>query len=419
MDQDLIIPPSPSPKRRKKHTSKASSQPWVPVVSSTGKPLMPCRPARARRLIEQGRAVKRWRNRIFYIQLLDREDGVTQPVAVGIDPGSKREAFTVKANHRTFLNLHIHAIDGEAIKKALEERRNLRRSRRYRSTPCRQPRQDRLRGNFWVPPSTRARWQLKLNILKWLSKLYPITDVIIEDVKAVTREGKKRWNSSFSPVQAGKNWFYTQLRLLGYTPILVSGTDTANLRELSGLTKTSNKLAEVFEAHCVDSWVLANSVVGGHTTPDMTKIYTLKPLRTSRRQLHRCNPQRYGVRPRYGGTMSLGVKKFTMVKDPKRGLCLVGGNNGNNRVSLHSIDGYFRLCQNANPENLQLISYAPWLLRGNRQQEVTKRVKKAELNTKLIEILYRNYNVPLNSTKFNSYQENLEILRRVRCSLAG
>lgn len=220
-------------------------------------------------------------------------------------------------------------------------------------------------------------------------------------------------------MQAGKNWFYTQLRLLGYTPILVSGTDTANLRELSGLTKTSNKLAEVFEAHCVDSWVLANSVVGGHTTPDMTKIYTLKPLRTSRRQLHYCNPQRYGVRPRYGGTMSLGVKKFTMVKDPKRGLCLVGGNNGNNRVSLHSIDGYFRLCQNANPENLQLISYAPWLLRGNRQQEVIKTEKKAKLNSKLIEILYRNHNVPLNSIKFNSYQENLEILRRVRCNLAA
>ena len=52
---------------------------------------MPCRPVRARKLVQRGRAVKRWKNRLFYIQMLDREDGVTQPVVLGIDPGSKME----------------------------------------------------------------------------------------------------------------------------------------------------------------------------------------------------------------------------------------------------------------------------------------------------------------------------------------
>ena len=45
-----------------------SKQRWVPVVSSTGLPLMPCRPVRARKLVQRGRAVKRWKNRLFYSQ---------------------------------------------------------------------------------------------------------------------------------------------------------------------------------------------------------------------------------------------------------------------------------------------------------------------------------------------------------------
>ncbi len=49
-------------------SSLPSKQRWVPVVSSTGLPLMPCRPVRARKLVQRGRAVKRWKNRLFYIQ---------------------------------------------------------------------------------------------------------------------------------------------------------------------------------------------------------------------------------------------------------------------------------------------------------------------------------------------------------------
>jgi hypothetical protein len=50
---------------------------------------MPCHPARARELVRSGRVVRRVRKGFFHIQLLDREDGEVQPVACGIDPGSK------------------------------------------------------------------------------------------------------------------------------------------------------------------------------------------------------------------------------------------------------------------------------------------------------------------------------------------
>ncbi|HEX2243525.1 MAG TPA: RRXRR domain-containing protein, partial [Gammaproteobacteria bacterium] len=33
---------------------------YVPVVSKTGRPLMPCHPARARELVQKGKAVRRF-----------------------------------------------------------------------------------------------------------------------------------------------------------------------------------------------------------------------------------------------------------------------------------------------------------------------------------------------------------------------
>jgi hypothetical protein len=72
---------------------------FVAVVSSTGKPLMPTSNRKANKLISRGRAVRRFDRGLFYIRLLDRKDGYTQSVAVGIDPGSKKEAYTSKAQH--------------------------------------------------------------------------------------------------------------------------------------------------------------------------------------------------------------------------------------------------------------------------------------------------------------------------------
>jgi len=84
---------------------------YVPVVSNTGKPLMPCHAARARQLVRKGRTVLRFNKGIFYIQLLDRADGEVQPITVGVDPGSKREGFTVKSAAHTYLNVQAEAVD--------------------------------------------------------------------------------------------------------------------------------------------------------------------------------------------------------------------------------------------------------------------------------------------------------------------
>src|SRR5260221_12670194 len=86
------------------------SQKYVPVRGSTGKPLMPTTNKKADKLIEKGRGIGGFDRGIFYIRLLDREDGYTQPIAVGIDQGSKNDALTVKSEAHTFFNIQADAV---------------------------------------------------------------------------------------------------------------------------------------------------------------------------------------------------------------------------------------------------------------------------------------------------------------------
>ncbi len=329
---------------------------YVPVVDSNQKPLMPCHPARARELVRNGKALRRFNKGMFYILLVDRQGGVTQSLTVGIDPGSKKEAFTVKSEYHTFLNIQSDSVTW--VKDALETRRQMRRARRNRTTPCRKPRFNHAKGS--LSPSTKARWQWKLRIVNWLRKMYPITDFVVEDIKAKTT-GKRRWDMSFSPLEVGKHWFYSEIKKLGDLT-LKQGWETKELRNNVGLKKSSNKMAEAFNAHCLDSWVLANSRVGGHVLPDSKQMFLITPLRLHRRQLHALQPSKGGIRKAYGGTRSLGFKRGSLVQHSKLGLVYVGGTS-KDRISLHSLADGRRLCQNAVPEDCKFLAFNSWRTR--------------------------------------------------------
>jgi hypothetical protein len=133
------------------------------------------------------------------------------------------------------------------------------------------------------------------------------------------------------------------------------------MRDAKGLEKIGSKTAKDFRAHCVDSWVLASSAVGG-TIPDNTRLFSVAPLRFHRRQLHALQPARGGIRRSYGGTRSLGFKRGSLVKHPKYGVTYVGGTM-NGRLSLHSLEDGKRLCQNAKPLDCQFLAYASWRTR--------------------------------------------------------
>jgi hypothetical protein len=327
---------------------------WVPVISKTGKPLMPTRPKRARELLEKGKATPKWKVGIFYLQLTEREDGEVQKVAIGIDPGSKREAFTVKSANHTYLNILSDAVVW--VKDVVEIRRQMRTNRRSRKTPCRQNRENRSRGG--LVPSTKARWQAKLRIVNILRKIFPVSDFVVEDIKVTTFRGK-RWNRSFSPLETGKQWFYSELRKLGNLESK-QGYETKELRDVLGLKKTHSKMEESFSAHNIDSWVLANSVVGGHTKPDNTSILRLIPLRFHRRQLHTFQPDKKNFRRLYGGTISQGLKRGLLVKHKKWGLCYLGGCSEKTGLSLHELEDGERLCRSAKIQDLVVLRFNTW-----------------------------------------------------------
>ena len=234
----------------------------------------------------------------------------------------------------------------------------MRRSRRTRNTPCRQPRWNRgsLKKEGRIPPRTKARWQWKLRLCKWLQRIYPITDFIIEEIYATSKKGAKLWNLSFSLLQVGKKWMLRELSKLGLVHTR-KGHETAKLCEALQLKKSSNKMANIFESHAIDSWVLANSIVGGHAEPDFKKLLLIKPLQFHRRKLHRLQPSTGGDRKPYGSTMSQGFKRGSIVKKLKLGESYVGGNLKKDRISLHSLSTGKRLTQYAKTSETKFLCY--------------------------------------------------------------
>jgi hypothetical protein len=328
-------------------------------------PPSPCTPPKARALLTAGNArPKRNKLGLFYLQLTYEQDPNNQPLVVGIDPGSKFEGFSVVGRKDTVCNLMVEA--PTQVKEAVETRRTMRRARRHRlwRRPCRS--QNRLKYTHRLPPSTRSRWEAKARIVRHLLTILPLTDAAVEDVHAATRPGKKgKWNAAFSPVQVGKEHLYHLLKGMGLGVSPFPGYVTKQLREQYGLTKTRQKDKQDFSSHAVDAWVLA-ATVSGATAPTCIRLWYVVPTRLHRRQLHRLQAEPGGVRKPYGGTMSLGYKRGTLVRHPKYGLCTIGGcDRAKQRLSLHAYRTNKRLTQGAKPgecQRLTVLAFRSWLV---------------------------------------------------------
>ena len=329
----------------------------VPVLDLQMKPLMPCNPGRARFLMKNGKATGLWVKGVFCVRLNQEPSCKNlQTIAVGVDPGSKKEGFTVKSRKKTFINIQSDA--PVWVKDKIGKRRFLRKARRYRKTPYRKARFYRQKGKEHTPSSTMARWDLKLRICKWLSSIFPVECFVVEDIKAESKKGARKWNRSFSPLQIGKNWFYSQLEKCAQVKRKF-GFETKALRDNLGLTKTNKKLLNVFNAHCVDSWVLANWFTGGHLKPDNQKISLLSPININRRQLHMVTCKPGGCRKRYGGTKSLSFKKGSWISHNYYGIKYVGGFR-KNRITLHDLKSGKRVTQNASVKDCKMLNYCSW-----------------------------------------------------------
>ena len=343
---------------------------FVPVKSKSGKKLMPTHPNKAGMLIKKGLATPYWSNGIFCIRLnYETEDQYTQDIVVGVDPGSKKEGFTIKSEKHTYLNIQADAHD--KVGKKVAKRRELRRSRRSRKCPNRKNRMNRNAGKSKIPAGTRARWDWKLRILDWISKLYPVTHVCLEDIKARTIERAKKWNQSFSPLEVGKQWFYSEIRKR-WELLTLQGYETKEIRDRLRLKKSSDKLTETFDAHCVDSWCLAYHTVGGSDIPDNTNIFCISAIPIRRRALHREKESKGRNRSRQGGTvLGNGLIKNTLIKHVKHGITRLSGVNAKGLFSIYNLKGSQRLTTGAKRSDFRVLTRLNFNYRSGHSSQVS------------------------------------------------
>src|SRR5258708_12693979 len=81
------------------------------------------------------------------------------------------------------------------------------------------------------------------------------------------------------------------------------GWKPQKLRVQFGLTKTRQKNQQTFSSHAVDARVLAASVSGA-VAPTCMRLWYVVPVQLHRRQLHRLQADKGGVRTPYGGPRS-------------------------------------------------------------------------------------------------------------------
>jgi len=160
------------------------------VLSSTKKPLMPCHPARARKLLAKGKAAV-YRRAPFTIILNERADGDVQDVEFKVDPGSKTTGMALVAQFDRGREV-VWAANlehrGHRVKAAMTDRRMFRTGRRGRKTRYRKARfLNRTRPKGWLPPSLMSRVN---NVRTWYDRLLdraPITEAHIETVRFDTQ----------------------------------------------------------------------------------------------------------------------------------------------------------------------------------------------------------------------------------------
>src|ERR1051326_5967158 len=75
--------------RRPPTGRKTKNMQRVLVVDATGRPLLPCRPARARLLCKQGKAVVRLRYPYTIMLQAARPEAVIEPLRLKLDPGAR------------------------------------------------------------------------------------------------------------------------------------------------------------------------------------------------------------------------------------------------------------------------------------------------------------------------------------------
>lgn len=173
---------------------------YVYVLDSNGNPLMPCSPAKARKLLK-AHAATVVRRTPFAIKLLHHTGGYKQPIILGNDAGSKHIGFSACTERRELYREELTPRND--VVGLLSDRRQNRRSRRSRKTRYRAPRfnnRTRSKHKGWHAPSVEVKIQEHITAIKRICSLLPITEIRVETAEFDTQRLKAMLESRPVPV---------------------------------------------------------------------------------------------------------------------------------------------------------------------------------------------------------------------------
>ncbi len=301
------------------------------VLDVGGKPLTPCRPKRAKKLMKESKAEPIW-NKFgdFGIQMLVDTGNETAEVVLGIDNGTKFEGYSIICDNTNNFNVMWKLPDKKKLVRKLEERRRLRRARRQRNCRRRACRFNNRNKDGFIAPSQLQVVQSRLKAMKEFFKYYPISKVAFEDVKFNHRD--KRWGKNFSTVEVGKNMIkkFIVEKIGRKNLISFMGTETQELRDEYMLKKSSNKSKENFYSHCVDSFVIGLSVMDKPVVLNEDITFVDDSYRCIRRRLHDSQYSKGNIRYDFSTGNFQGIMKGCIIGDENGWLGqLVGGTKNN------------------------------------------------------------------------------------------
>lgn len=162
----------------------------VYVISMEGRPLMPCKEAKARKLLRQNTA-KIYKRNPFTIQLLFECENQIQDITLGVDAGSKHIGLSATINNKELYSADVELRND--IVNLLSIRRENRRTRRNRLR-YRAPRfNNRVhsKNKGWLAPSIEQKIQCHFQIIQDVYNILPITNIIVETASFDIQKIKK------------------------------------------------------------------------------------------------------------------------------------------------------------------------------------------------------------------------------------
>lgn len=151
----------------------------VYVLNMHDKPLMPCKEAKARKLLKNNK-VKVVKREPFTIQLLFECEDITQNVTLGVDAGSKHIGFSATTENKELYagEVELRSDIVDLLSTRRQNRRTRRNGLRYRKARFNNRVHSKNKG--WLAPSIENKINTHLRVVSDIHKILPITKIVVE-----------------------------------------------------------------------------------------------------------------------------------------------------------------------------------------------------------------------------------------------